>query len=170
MLIAFGHTARVGKDTCGALLVRHHGFERVAFADALRTFVYRTHPEVRRLVDSMGWEEAKLAHPLVRKTLVDVGNVGRRVVGEDVWVRAAFRGVTADRVAITDLRYRNEARAIRDRGGLLVRVTRPGVEPLPNVADQALIDFDGWDAVIANDGTLDDLKVQLDELLARAPV
>lgn len=170
MLIGLGHAARVGKDTCAGILVDHHDFQRVAFADILKEFVYRTHPDVARVVDEIGWEEAKVAYPWVRQVLIDVGNVARQLLGEDVWVNAAFARTTAERIAITDMRYPNEARAIRERGGLLVKVTRPGVCPLDNVADQALADFDGWDAVIVNDGSIDDLQVQLDELLARSRV
>lgn len=168
VLIGLGHASRVGKDTCAQLLIEHHGYERVAFADALREFVLRTHPGVRSIVERIGWEEAKEAHPFVRKTLVEVGNGARHILGEDVWIKAAFRRIRSERTAFTDMRYPNEAAAIRETGGLLVKVTRPGVDPLPNVADQALADFDGWDAVIVNDGSLGDLQVQLDELLARS--
>ena len=59
MLIGLGHTARVGKDTCANILVEHHGFTAVAFADALREFVYNTNEQVRAIVDHMGWEHGK---------------------------------------------------------------------------------------------------------------
>lgn len=167
MIIGLGHAARVGKDTCAAQLVEHHGYQRVAFADAIRDFVYRMDPDVRLQVNVHGWEASKLAHPFVRHALVDAGYHARDVMGEDVWIRAAMRRVTSGRTVITDMRYPNEVDAIRSIGGVIVKVERPGVEPLPNVADQALASYDGWDAVIVNDGTLDDLRGQLDHLLIR---
>jgi len=166
LLIGLGHSARVGKDTCAALLVEHHGYERLAFADALRDFVDATHADISHLVDRHGWDYSKETFPFVRQTLVDVGNAARQIMGEDVWVDAAFSRMTSPRTVVTDVRYPNEVDAIRRRGGLAVKVTRPGVCPLPNVADQALAGYDGWDAVIVNDGDLDDLFAQLDCLVA----
>ena len=173
MLIGLGHTARVGKDTCGALLAKHHGYQVIAFADALRELVYHTDPAVRSIVDRIGWDEGKQAYPdLVRKALIDVGNHARRILGEDVWIQAAFNRIESDRAVITDVRYPNEVQAVKDHGGIVVKVTRPGCEPLPNVADQALADFDEWDGVLDNAGTVDDLRGLIDawmELLCTPP-
>ena len=166
MLIGLGHTARVGKDTCGAILSETHGFQTIAFADALRDMVYRTQPTVRAIVDRIGWDEGKEAYPdIVRKALIEVGNVAREVIDTEVWINAAFNRATADRVCITDVRYPTECDAIKARGGLLVRVTRPGYEPLDNVADHALVGYDGWDATISNDGTLEDLTHAVNEVV-----
>lgn len=166
MIIGLGHAARVGKDTCAEILVERHGYTRVAFADALKDFVYAIDEDVRLAVNLFGWEGAK-ANPVNRKKLVDVGNHARTIIGADVWIRAAMRRVTSGRTVITDMRYPNEVEAIRQVGGIIVKVERPGVDPLPNVADQALANFDGWDAVIVNDGSVDDLRGQLDHLLMR---
>lgn len=166
MIIGLGHAARTGKDTCAQLLTEHHDYSRVAFADAIREFVFATDPRVRLSVNLHGWDAAKVNDPEVRRALVDVGNGAREIIGKDVWIRAAMQRMTSGRTVFTDMRYPNEVEAIRQVGGLVVKVERPGVEPLPNVADQALADYDGWDAVIVNDGTLDDLRVRLDELIA----
>jgi hypothetical protein len=167
VLISFGHGSRVGKDTCCKILTDHYGFTQVAFADALRDFVLWTHPLVADIVEQHGWEKAKEVEPIVRKTLVEVGNAARETLGRDVWVRAAFERL-GERTCISDLRYKNEADATHARGGLCVKVIRPGHDPLPNIADQALVDFEGWDAEILNDGTVEDLHVQLDKLLSQA--
>lgn len=169
MIIGLGHAARVGKDTCAELLIEHHGYTRVAFADALKEFVYAIDPDVRLAVHLFGWEDAK-ANPVNRRKLVDIGNGAREIIGADVWIQAAMRRVTSGRTVITDMRYPNEVDAIRAIGGLIVKVERPGVCPLDNVADQALATYDGWDAVIVNDGTREDLREQLDNLMMRQGV
>lgn len=165
MIIGLGHTARVGKDTCAGLLIEHHGYARVAFADALKDFVYAIDSDVRLAVNLFGWEDAK-ANPANRRKLVDIGNSARGIIGADVWIRAALARVTSGRTVITDVRYPNEVEAVRSIGGVVVKVERPGFEPLPNVADQALADFDEWDAVICNDGTVEDLARKVDGLIA----
>lgn len=51
---------------------------------------------------------------------------------------------------ITDVRFPNEAQAIKDKGGIIIRVDRPGVKPINNHLSE--IGLDGWkfDYRIAN--------------------
>lgn len=167
MLIALGHTARVGKDETAKILVADHGFHQLAFADALRAMAYESNRSVRKLVDEVGWDTAKVVYPSVRQYLVDLGNGARRTLGEDVWINAAFAQMhDGEDWVISDARYPNEVAAVLDHGGIVVKITRIGVEPLPNVADQALAGWAGWTAEIHNDGTLDDLRASVAALLA----
>lgn len=169
VIIGINGYARSGKDSFAAALVERHGFERAAFADALKRFVVAIDPEVAAAVDALGWEEAKAACPFVRPRLQQVGEGARQVIGQNVWVRAAFdRFTPGGRYAISDTRYPNEAAHIVAAGGLVVRVNRPGVGPANgHVSETAL---DGWpfDLVVDNDGTLDDLAERADELAGQA--
>jgi hypothetical protein len=173
VLIGLGHTARVGKDTVARILVKEHGFTRLAFADVLRAVAYESNPSVRRHVDLVGWESAKTAYPEDRDYLVALGNACRRRIGEDVWVNAVFDQLRAGAdYVISDVRYPNELHRVTAEGGISVRVTRPGVEPLANIADRALAGFTGWDATIENNGTIDELQIVLKAWLesSRFPV
>ena len=165
-MIALGHAARTGKDALAEILVRDHGFTRIAFADALRSVVYDSNPKVRELVDRMGWDGAKVVHPSVRQALIDVGNACRRHIAQDIWIRAVAEQVAPDsRIVVPDLRYPNEfewASAV----GCTVKVIRPGVDPLPNVADQALVGETRWTHTIHNDGSLEDLAVAAKKLVS----
>lgn len=166
MLIGLGHAARVGKDTAAEILVERHGFTRLAFADALRDVAYESNPDVRRLVDYHGWDTAKVAYPKVRQYLIDLGNACRNHISPDVWVEAVFNQILAGRdYVISDVRYPNELHAIVDHGGVAVKITRPGIEPMENVADQALAGFCGWGQVVENGGTQDDLAEALSALV-----
>ena len=58
---------------------------------------------------------------------------------------------------VTDVRFRNEADAIRARGGVVVRINRPGIEaPNDHISEH---DLDGYafDYFVDNDGTIEDL-------------
>lgn len=164
MIVGVGHVARAGKDSFAAALVERHGFVRIAFADALREVAYGSNPFIRSTVDQHGWEASKTIYPGVRRYLVDLGNACRQKLGEDVWIQALGRQLEpgVDYV-IPDVRYPNELAWLQQviwpypARGIAVKVNRPGVDPLPNVADQALADCTEWDHVVANDGTLDDL-------------
>jgi hypothetical protein len=59
---------------------------------------------------------------------------------------------------VTDVRFPNEADAIKARGGLLVRVTRKGHEFTgKHPSEIALDDYDNFNITIENNGTIDDL-------------
>jgi len=159
MLVGVSGYARSGKDSIAQALVENLGYERRAFADAVRALALHVRPELRERVDAMGWEMVK-ADPRVRGLLQRLGVGAREVIGEDVWVRAALRGVGPDgRVVVSDVRFPNEAEAVRGVGGLLIRVERPGVGPVnAHVTETAMDGWTDWDAILVNDGTLEDLQ------------
>jgi hypothetical protein len=70
---------------------------------------------------------------------------------------------------ITDVRFDNEAAAIRDEGGFIIEVVRPGDGCLSKTASQhaseAGISREHVLASIGNYGTLDDLASSVDALI-----
>lgn len=66
---------------------------------------------------------------------------------------------------ITDCRFNNEAISIKERGGVILRVNRPGVFPVNNHPSE--VDLDRWnfDGVINNDGNLNDLYTKIKNIL-----
>lgn len=167
VLVGFAGYARCGKDTAGAYLVNHYGFARRSFADVLREVLYRTDPLVpyrhddtghlhfvplRLLVDWKGWEAAKAAEPEhphgVRSLLQRLGtDAGRNVLGQNVWVDAATRDLP-ERTVFTDVRFPNEADGIRERGGRVVRLVRPGTGPVNDHPSETALDGYGYDATL----------------------
>ncbi|PCG86391.1 hypothetical protein CIB93_09170 [Streptomyces sp. WZ.A104] len=181
-LIGLAGAARSGKDTAATHLARA-GWERKAFADPVREALYRLNPvlidplgeagttTVAYEVDNHGWEYVKSEFPEVRGYLQRCGTeVGRRTLGEDVWVDTLFRDYeTWDRpTVITDVRFPNEARAIESRGGLVVQVVRPGRSPIQESAHISERALDGWsfDAQLVNDGTEAQLGRRVTNLVA----
>lgn len=83
-----------------------------------------------------------------------------------------FGGIIPDQKPnwiISDLRFPNEAEAIKARGGFIVRVNRvepakEGPEMVRHISETAL-DKQDFDWVIENDGTLDDLLGQVAVML-----
>lgn len=63
---------------------------------------------------------------------------------------------------ITDVRFKNEVEFIKDNGGVVILIKRPGFEP-SNVhsSENGIEDYD---IVIDNDGTIDDLKKKIELL------
>lgn len=184
--IALMGRAGSGKDTVGARLAARFAFTRVAFADPLRDLAVALDPVVGveatgfgslplRLSDVLrreGWDRAKQRSE-VRRTLQRLGQ-GVRDQDERHWLRAALAKLdVADRwglpVVVTDCRYENEARALRQRGALLVRVDRPnrtapaGDAEREHVSETELDAFPA-DVVLTNGGTVAELHALADRL------
>lgn len=94
------------------------------------------------LVAVYGWDVAKKIAD-VRRFLQRLGTEGvRNHIGNDTWVQVAERSMPADKnVVFTDVRFANEAAMIRERGGQVVRLYRPGHEPNCGHASEQF-DFD----------------------------
>jgi hypothetical protein len=159
--------AQSGKDTFASILVEKYGYHRVAFADKIREFLYEINPMVacsptgylKDLVDLVGWDAAK-QEPQVRRLLQDLGVGARKLFGDLFWVAQVFRTMPTDKVVITDVRFVNEAEAIKKYdGGQLWRVKRSGVGPVNDHVSESEMDGYKVDQIFVNNGTLDDLEV-----------
>ena len=172
---------RAGKDTfAGAMDWR---FMRVAFADPLREAAYALNPIVgwnyladepvryQEAIDLGGYEEAKDDYPEVRGILQRLGTESIRALDDGFWLRAGTARIDELRdssirraqgmfdavdtpVVVTDVRYPNEADAIRERGGVIVRILRPGTTTVDGHPSENALDEYAADRIIVNDGTL----------------
>lgn len=133
--------AQHGKDTIASVLSRELGYNRVALADQMKAAMLTLNPiaeqlygnRLATLVELEGWDEAK-KEPEVRRLLQVFGTeVGRNMLGEDVWIEALVRNTkgfyspSERKLVIPDIRFPNEARWIR-RVGELWKVTRPNFD------------------------------------------
>jgi hypothetical protein len=172
MIVGLSGYARSGKDTVADILVEEAGFVRVAFADKLREAVYELNPIIgddtesyvylQDVIDAWGWDGVKATGfgPEVRRLLQRMGTeVGRNILGENIWVNAAFFGLQPGKnYVFTDCRFQNEALAIRKYQGEIWRVTRPGVEPANDHISEIGLDNWPFNVIILNDDSIDSLR------------
>lgn len=190
LIIGFGHVARVGKDTAATALVRDLGFVRTGFADELKELALAIDPKVidggtrnvgigrdrlRWLIGGTSWEQAKDQFPEVRRFLENLGAACRDTFGETCWIDLAMKGGEVQNLVIPDVRHLNEAEAIQAAGGKVIRIDRKGVkaDPIRRPSEAHLLDWDGWDAVLENNGDVRQLEGAAVELVKRfldAPV
>lgn len=182
-LIGLSGYAQSGKDSVGKILVEHHGFTRAAFADRMREMAIAINPIVDwsneglggrpvrldEIITAVGWERAK-QNQEVRVLLQRIGtDAGRELLGSDVWVKATFNQMTPRKSSawvITDVRFPNEAAAIFRRDGLVMRITRPGAVPANGHVSERALDNYPFDYTLDNEGTLDDLELAVNEIMA----
>jgi hypothetical protein len=134
-----------GKDTIADYLVNIHQFRRESFANTLKDAVAqvfgwnrdmlegrtRQSREWREQVDP--WWAKRLDMPLLtpRWILQYWGTeVCRRAFHDDIWIAALENKLrnSQDDIVISDCRFPNEIKSIKDAGGIVIRVAR-GVEP-----------------------------------------
>jgi hypothetical protein len=162
MLIGFAGAAGAGKDSAAKVLIRA-GAERRAFADPIRRLLYALNPYVDtcacrlvQLVLDEGWEKAKRSTPEVRRMLQTLGVAVRDNANPNYWIDLTLTDLPAFTV-ITDVRFPNEAEAIRALGGIIVQINRPGFEPLLEHESETPLSPDNVDVVICNDGNVKQL-------------
>jgi hypothetical protein len=142
-----------GKDALGAILVRKHGFQRIAFADA-----------VKEQAIEEGWSGRKDDEG--RRLLQDIG-MEKRLEDPLYWIKRASEKVNCVNVVFTDVRFPNEVDFIRGIGGELVWISRPGVGPVNEHISESAIHSEVFDSYIHNDWGLEDLELCADSLVER---
>ena len=135
-LIGIAGRAGSGKDTAGAHLVSNHGFSQYAFADPIRAMLAALgafpaadlldRDAKEKVIDWLGKSPRQMAQTLGTEW-------GRELVHPQLWVLMAQRRWEAAQAAgedlvITDVRFANEARWIRDQGGMVILLSRPDTE------------------------------------------
>ena len=131
-----------------------------------------------------------------RKLLQLLGTeAGREIIHPNIWVNGLFADYVCDDCGqqecptdeedtgqmihrsfpdwiITDVRFPNEAKAIKEKGGILIRINRPQyldnglvIRKDEHPSETALDDYDGFDYVIENDtNSVQDLVDKVKEL------
>lgn len=184
MIIGLTGAAGAGKDTVAAHLYRKHGYMKLALADPLYAMISAmTGLAVEQLADrAVKEKEIAWIGTSPRRLLQTLGTEwGRGTLGDDIWIKGLFRRIDAysaamrswnDRIGfvVTDVRFENEAEAIRSRGGMIIEVVRP--TPLAGVPEEARqhsseagIPDDLVDVTIVNDADVAGLLGRVDKAI-----
>lgn len=169
-------------------------WRRVGFAHAVKKVFMDTFDVSWEFIEE--WKRKDEAPPgfdkNVRKSLQFIGD-GFRSIKANIWIETAFRDGLPK--IISDVRYLNEARAVKEHGGVTVLVWRPGWENNdPNPSESQIKPTVDWcvaggyegriaswpfggqlpdhikdfDFFIRNEGSLDQLYKKVDEILVPA--
>lgn len=162
-----GHK-RHGKDTVAKRLVDCWGFEKVAFADALKDSCAAAFNIPREDFDDDSKKELPSdIYPdwTLRKIMQIVGTELFRSQWPNIWIDTWYRKV-ADKelVVVTDLRFPNEEIALRQFPyNALFRVKNERLAVSGDMhSSEAFIDTLFPDRTLLNNGTIDDLWSQVD--------
>lgn len=124
LVVGFGFTARCGKDFAVQSILDNYPGEaqRVAFADALKKDMDGW---LKEHLGIFAWSDRPEEKEIIRPLLVAYGEAKRK---QDPlhWVLRAYESIDPSKsiICISDVRYPNEAAAIKARGGFIVHVFR----------------------------------------------
>ena len=164
MLIGLAGLAGSGKDTVGKILEQQHGFRTKAFAGPLKEaakIVFgwnddHVHGHLKEVVDpywgfSPRWALQRMGTEAMRDN-----------IDKDVWVKATLRPPLTN-VVVTDVRFPNEVKAVKESNGFTIWIERPGLTRMDHLSEQ--LDSSFCPFIIHNNGTFRDLRRKVDQLL-----
>ena len=175
LFIGLTGLARSGKTTVAQHLAAEHGFECYAFADPLREgimAIFNLSPE--------DLESDAKEQPIAwlgrspRQLMQLLGTEwGRHMISANLWIDLAEQNLnclsavfdSAPGFIISDVRFENEADFIRKRGGTVIHLRRPDAPQVSAHISEAGVSIHDDDLILHNEGGLDELLGQLDELL-----
>lgn len=172
---------RSGKDTAASYLEEKYGFTKFAFADDMKRLLHELFPHIpsdpkpRRAYQVFGEGLRHLDLPDANLVWI---NACMRKVNTHIWWHSEVDNRGAN-VVITDLRTELEYDHLRANGFTLIRVTAPddvriarAIEAnddftVHDLTHETEREIDGFevDAEIINDGSVDELKRKIDEIL-----
>jgi hypothetical protein len=170
-ILAFGHQKDVGKDTAARFAITHvransraRDVQKHGFADKLKDVCFQIYAWAG-MMPGPWYEESPERRKLKEVVLPKLGKSPRQIwiaFGNEVknaayrytWLDYLLNTVRCDFLVISDMRFPDEADRIRESGGRVVKILRPSVPHSSDAADDPLLSYDRWDAVISNDGDL----------------
>ena len=136
LIFGISGIARCGKDTLGKHLIsklQKSGFPtiQISFASVLK---YDLDAFLKDKVNISAFTENTHEKEIIRPLLVAYGTNVCRKIDPDHWIKKIEKQVKASTsnkiiVVITDVRYENEGKWIKDNGGFLIHLSRMGQKP-----------------------------------------
>jgi len=173
-IVGIAGKAGSGKDVIAEYLVDVFGYHRRAWADSLKDAAGAIFGLTREQM--YGGEKEVVDRYWGHSPRYILQKLGteclRQGYGKDVWIRSFYRHISQQPMSwfwvVPDVRFENEARAIREWGGRLWRVDRPGVGEVGMAGHASEHDLDNWvewDQVLVNDGTVLELLERVEALI-----
>lgn len=155
--IAFAHKARSGKDTAVGWFINKFGGVNSKFTASLYGCMFAVQ------------DYLKIPYEKDTLFLQVIGTQWGRAKDPNFWTKRVKIPVDQN-CFISDCRFKNEAQFLREQGFILVKINRDLKYRLPldrdpnHPSEIDLDDWNDWDYVINNNGTLEDYYIKLRQL------
>ena len=165
-----------GKSTVARLLSEATGYKVRSFADKLKDVCCVLSGCTRLDLEDYDFKENKLVpeyleaycgdadKPTFRAFLQHFGSEVMRGINDSIWIDCTL-GNECGNVIVSDVRFTNEAKAIKDRGGIVIKVVRDSVEAKDKHQSETHIDDIQEDYTLFNNTTLEELAEYVEILV-----
>jgi len=161
--------AGAGKTTAANHLVARYKYVRRPFARPLKQMLLAVGLSQEHTDGALKNEPCDLlCGTTPRHALQTLGtDWGRDMISPDLWVTLWLADATRTPMPVVadDVRFQNEADAIRSLGGIVVKIDRPSVGRTSDHASETEMDTIRCDRLVRNLGDLDDLCASLMEVV-----
>ena len=176
MIIAICGHKFSGKSTVARLLHNATGYTVVSFADKLKDITCVLSGCTREQLEDYDFKENELVpdylrpycgdaeKPTFRAFLQHFGSEVMRGVNDNIWIDCTLSNCENDCI-VSDCRFPNEAKAIKARGGIVIKVVRPDTKASDSHQSETMIDVIAPDYTLYNDTTLENLVAKVDVLV-----
>ena len=191
MLIGICGLIGSGKDTVAERLVNEHGYKRDSFAKSLKDAVASMFNWDRDMLEGRGqssrhwreqpdkfWSERFGREVSPRSILQQFGTeVMRGQMYDGIWVDSCIGRYKGENTVISDTRFPNEIKRIKECGGVILLVKRfkdpdwftsyveGNIEPKGIHSSEYAWAKEEFDFVIENNGTKEELYSKIDDLI-----
>jgi hypothetical protein len=154
VIIGLAGAKQSGKTLLANLLADRYGLQHFSFAAPIREFVASL---LGGTLDQLEVEKevpiAWLNGVTPRHMMQTLGTEwGRRMIDQDIWLRLCMRkAVASGRCVVSDVRFPNEAKAIRELGGSVIRLNRWSQRPEDRHISERPLEPELIDFELAND-------------------
>ena len=162
MKIAFLGQMRSGKDTAAKYLINKYGGNNAKFTDPL----YKIQKAVYEIV---GQPEPEKDRRLLQLVGTDWG---RDTISETIWIDLLINNLKpSENTFVTDLRFINEAKALKDVGFVIVKIIRLEKDRVTagatNTSHRSEMEVDAieYDYIVENISDLNHLHSELDKIV-----
>ena len=173
-LIGITGKARSGKDAVAKFAWAQYGFTRIAFADPVKMAAQAKFGLTTEQTWRDDLKEVVIPHwGMTPRQMFQMEGTeaGRNVFGGDLWIKRFMLSYNllkhTDDIIVPDVRFDNEAEALRSLGGIIIEVRR-GQAGLSGSAG-AHVSESGLslpaDYVIENNGTLEELHEKFEAIV-----
>ena len=176
MIIGISGKKFSGKSTVATLLFNATGYKVVSFADRLKDITCILSGCHREQLEDYDFKEKRLVpsylqpycgdakRPTYRAFLQHFGSELMRSVNDSIWIDCTLANAPLNLI-VSDVRFPNEAKAIKEKGGIIIKVERNDSTSNDTHCSETSIDDIQADYIIHNDSTLENLVYNIDSLL-----
>ena len=169
LVIGIAGPAGAGKDTVANFIVDSMGFVKASFATPIKEMM----SVLGLTYEQLHGDQKEVVDPRYGKTprhmMQTLGTEwGRQMIRGDIWARALFveiqrcserftHDTTTINYVVADVRFNNEARLLREKGGWIIHVEGRDAGVGSDHASEAGVEWHENDMVIDNSGELHEL-------------